>query len=111
MTPGFFADAKKSGPGAIPVQHVQHLRGDDGIGAIINGQGDFISGRGAVRQPCPVRAQPVAARPQADERNEQVIDDHRAQRPAPLSGRQDDGGQGQQMQGARGTQQKPRLPA
>ena len=95
---GFFANAEKSRPGSMAVEQVKHLRGDDGVGAVINGQGNFASSRGGGRQPRPVRPQPVAAWPQADGRYQQVIDKHGPQRPRPLPRVGDHGKQGQHMQ-------------
>ena len=45
----FFADAEKGGLRCVTIEHIQYLRGDDGIGAVVDGQGDFISGRGGGR--------------------------------------------------------------
>ena len=38
----FFAHAEKGGVGSIAIQNIQHLRGDEGVGAIVDGEGDFI---------------------------------------------------------------------
>ncbi len=83
---GFVTDAEKGGLSRVTIQHVQHLRGDDGIGAVVDCQGDFISGGGGGRQSRPVRSQPVAARPQSEQREQRVIGQHGTQRPAPLPG-------------------------
>jgi len=82
----------------MAIQNIQHPRGDEGVGAIVDGEGDFISGRGGGGQPRPVRPQPVAAWPQADGGQQQVIDDHGTQRPTPLRGFGNHGHQRQAMQ-------------
>src|SRR5665647_3529500 len=58
---GFFSDAEKAGPDSVTVKYVQHLRSDDGVWAVVDGQGDFISGGSGCRESCPVRPQPMAA--------------------------------------------------
>ena len=95
----------------MAIEYVKHLRGDEGIRSIVDGQGDFISGRSRRGQPCPVRTQPVAARPQADGSDQQVIGNHGAQRPVPLRRGHDEGSRSQQMQRERCANQDGGLPA
>ena len=111
VTLGFLADAEKGRLGSISIEYVEYLRGDEGIWTVIDGQGNFISGRGGSRQPCPVRPQPVAARPQADGGNQQVIGDHGAQHPTPLPRFSDDCHQGHYMQSYGCADEQRRPPA
>ena len=79
----FFADAKKSSVRSVTIQDIQHLRRDVGIGAIVDGERDFVVCRGGGRQTYTVGAQPTAARPHAGECEQRVIGEQRAQHPTP----------------------------
>ncbi len=80
---GAVADAEEAGAGAEFVQRVQHTRGDLGVGAIVDGDGEFAArsrGRGQVR---PVGPEPLRMRPQAGADQGRVVGHHAAGQPGP----------------------------
>ena len=105
------ANAKEAGAHAGGVQHVEHLRGDGRVGAVVKGQRDFAARGGGGRQARQVRAQPVAARQQAGSGDQAMVDDQRAKPPGPLRRRQQQADAGRQVDGRREHQKGAGPPA
>src|SRR5690606_8154475 len=82
-----FADAEEARFRVARIEKVEHTRRDLGIGAVVEGQRDFIARGGRRRQPRDVRAEQCAARPKTRGGSAGVIGRDRAQHPRPRGGR------------------------
>ena len=69
-----FAHAKKTDAGAVRIELRKYLRGDLRVGSVIDGDRHLAALDTSRRQPCPVRTQQPASRPQARRGQHYVIE-------------------------------------